>query len=97
MNLVEQRRAIRHLLDEHNPADAMAGYFAFYHADNRTQLRPYPLDSPRVQGYVCLSQTGMDLFRPLATMRLPLVSLSCARAGLPSTRTVPVVVRSHDE
>jgi RimJ/RimL family protein N-acetyltransferase len=80
MNLIEQRRAIRHLLDEHNPADAMASYFAFYHADNRTQLRPYLPDSPRAQGYICLSQTGMDLFRPLVTMRLPLADLFASAA-----------------
>ncbi|HRQ38400.1 MAG TPA: GNAT family N-acetyltransferase [Chloroflexota bacterium] len=80
MNLVEQRRAIRHLLDEHNPADAMAGYFAFYHGDNKTTLRPYPLDAPRAQGYVCLSQTGMDLFRPLLTMWLPLADLTTSAA-----------------
>lgn len=80
MNLIEQRRAIRHLLDEHNPADAMAAYFAFYHGDNRTTLRPYPPNTTRAQGYVCLSQTGMDLFRPLATMRLPLADLTSSAA-----------------
>jgi len=80
MNLVEQRRAIRHLLDEHNPADAMAGYFAFYHGDNKTVLRPYPPNTTRAEGYLCLSQTGMDLFRPLVTMRLPLADLTTSAA-----------------
>lgn len=80
MNLIEQRRAIQLLLDEHDPADAMATYFAFYHAENRTQLRPYPPDSRHALGYICLSQTGMDLFRPLITMRLPLQDLSASAA-----------------
>lgn len=71
MTLAEQRRAIRHLLDEHDPADGMASYFAFYHAERSTTLRPFPSEAARATGYVCLSRTGMDLFRPLVTMRLP--------------------------
>ncbi len=72
MALTQQRRAIRHLLDETNPADAMAAYFAFYHANNRTILRPYPYTAPQAKGYVALSRTGMDLFRPFVTLRLPI-------------------------
>lgn len=70
--LAEQRRSIRHLLDDHNPADGMTTYFAYYHRDQNTTLRPYPADAARAEGYVCLSRTGMDLFRPLVTMRLPI-------------------------
>lgn len=72
MALTQQRRAIYHLLDESNPADGMAAYFAFYHADNRTILRPYPYTAVRAEGYVALSRTGMDLFRPFVTLRLPI-------------------------
>jgi RimJ/RimL family protein N-acetyltransferase len=72
MALTQQRRAIFHLLDEANPGDAMAAYFAFYHPDDRTVLRPYPYTAPRAQGYVALSRTGMDLFRPFVTLRLPI-------------------------
>ncbi len=75
MSLTQQRRAIYHLLDETNPADGMAAYFAFYHSDNRTILRPYPYTAIRAEGYVALSRTGMDLFRPLATLRLPIHNL----------------------
>lgn len=72
MALTQQRRAIYHLLDEANPADGMAAYFAFYHPDNRTILRPYPYAAIRADGYVALSRTGMDLFRPFVTLRLPI-------------------------
>ncbi|WP_420627445.1 GNAT family N-acetyltransferase [Candidatus Leptofilum sp.] len=72
MALTQQRRAIFHLLDEKNPADGMASYFAFHHPDNRTILRPYPYAAIRAQGYVALSRTGMDLFRPFVTLRLPI-------------------------
>lgn len=72
MALTQQRRAIYHLLDETNPADGMAAYFVFHHPDNRTILRPYPYAAIRAQGYVALSRTGMDLFRPFVTLRLPI-------------------------
>jgi hypothetical protein len=73
MTLAEQRRAIRLLLNEHDPADAMAAYYAFYHSDERTQLVTTPEDAGPGQatGFVTLSRTGIDLFRPLLTMRLP--------------------------
>jgi len=70
-NLAESRRAIRHLLDERSPADAIASYYAFHHADAKTQLAIAPANAARANGYVALSRTGMDLFRPLVTLRLP--------------------------
>ncbi len=72
MSLADRRRAIRHLLDERNPADGLESYLAFYHDDRRAILRPYPLDAARPVGYVCLSRTGADLFRPFVTLRLPI-------------------------
>jgi GNAT superfamily N-acetyltransferase len=73
MTLAEQRRAIRLLLNERDPADAMAAYYAFHHAEERTQLVITPEDAGPGQatGFVTLSRTGIDLFRPLVTMRLP--------------------------
>ncbi len=71
MTLIDQRKAIRHLLDDTSPADAAAAYYAFHLADSKTQLVTYPAESIRARGYICLSRTGMDLFRPLATMRFP--------------------------
>ncbi len=68
----DKRRAIRHLLREREPADAMAAYYALYHPDERTTLVTPPLPAEqRAGGYVALSRTGIDLFRPLVTMRLP--------------------------
>jgi RimJ/RimL family protein N-acetyltransferase len=67
---------MHHLLDEARPADAMAAYYAFYHPDEKTQLVTYPAGAPRATGYVALSRTGMDLFRPLVTLRLPITDLT---------------------
>ena len=75
MSLSDRRRAIRHLLDEQNPADALATYLAFYHADDRTILRPFPFESARADGFVTLSRTGVDLFRPFVSLRLPIHDL----------------------
>jgi len=69
--LPEKRQAIRRLLNDYNPADAMAAYYAFHHPDHKTQLVTYPAGTDRAIGYVALSRTGIDLFRPLVTLRLP--------------------------
>lgn len=71
MSLQDRRRAIYHLLNEDSPADAMAAYYAFYHDDRRTQLIPWSPDDTRKTGYMALSRTGIDLFRPFVTLRLP--------------------------
>lgn len=71
MSLVKKRQAIKHLLDDTSPADAAAVYYAFHLPDEKTQLFTFPPDLTRASGYVCLARTGLDLFRPLATMRLP--------------------------
>lgn len=70
-SLATPRRRIRPLLDERDAADGMAVYYAFYHADERTSLFTYPRDAQRARGYVAVSRTGIDLFRPLLTQRLP--------------------------
>ncbi|HUS93877.1 MAG TPA: GNAT family N-acetyltransferase [Patescibacteria group bacterium] len=74
MTLARERRAIRQLLNEYSPADAQAVYYAFHHPDEKTTLVPIQDDEKIVSGYVCLSRTGIDLFRPLITLRLPLRS-----------------------
>jgi len=71
MSLSDARRAIRPLLNERQPADAMAAYYAFYHPAGKTQLHLYPPQAQRAQGYLALARTGIDLFRPLLTLRLP--------------------------
>jgi hypothetical protein len=75
-DLKAARRAIRHLLRERHPADAMSAYYALHHPDDKTTLILSPEDAAqaagRADGYVALSRTGIDLFRPLVTMRLPI-------------------------
>jgi ribosomal protein S18 acetylase RimI-like enzyme len=71
MTLAEKRRAIRPLLHEHDPVDAINAYYAYYHDDNKTNLALYPPEAKPARGYLCFSRTGIDLFRPLVTMRLP--------------------------
>ena len=50
----------------------MAAYYALHHPDDKTTLVvPPTAEGQRANGYVALSRTGIDLFRPLVTMRLP--------------------------
>lgn len=70
MNELEtQRKAMTHLLYERNPDDAISAYFAFYH--KRTQLVLHPNRAEQATGYMALARTGVDLFRPFVTLRLP--------------------------
>jgi RimJ/RimL family protein N-acetyltransferase len=71
MSIAGARRAIRPLLDQTAAADATAVYYAFHHPDSRVQITTYPAGVERAQGYVALARTGIDLFRPLMTLRLP--------------------------
>lgn len=97
MSLSDRRSAIRHLVDDQNSADARATYYAFNHPENRTTLMTYLPDTARARGYVCLSRTGLDLFRPLVTMRLPLADMtataellySALPVGAPILMSVP--------
>jgi RimJ/RimL family protein N-acetyltransferase len=66
-----RRRAIRPLLSPTDPADALTGYYALWHDPRRTQLTLHYDAQKRVDGFVTLSQTGADLFRPLITLRAP--------------------------
>lgn len=71
MSVDAARQAIRPLLNPNQPRDAMEDYFAFHHPAGRTRLVPWPEGAPVAAGYVAVSRTGMDLFRPLVTLRLP--------------------------
>jgi GNAT superfamily N-acetyltransferase len=79
MSLEEKRRQVRLLLQERSPADATSAYYALHHANDKTQLTLQLDDTGELQGYTCLSQTGIDLFRPLLTLRLP---MSAAAGGI---------------
>jgi RimJ/RimL family protein N-acetyltransferase len=74
MDLIQRRRAIQHLLSD-EPADAAASYYAFHHPEGKSSVLPYPAETERAEGFVTFSRTGLDLFRPLVTMRLPIADL----------------------
>ncbi len=68
--LHQERRLIGRLLDQRDPLDAMAVYYAFHHPDERTQLFVRQNRAGLAEAYVAVCRTGIDLFRPLLTMRL---------------------------
>lgn len=71
MKQAEKRLAIRSILDPRSPVDATAVYYASYHPEDKVQITIIPETSQQAVGYLCSAMTGMDLFRPLVTMRLP--------------------------
>lgn len=71
MEQFDKRRAVQHLLDEKKIADGISSYFVFDYPENKTHLVTIPENSLRADGYMAISRTGMDLFRPFVTMRLP--------------------------
>ena len=97
MSLEQTRRAIQYLLDPHNPGDGLAAYYAYHHDRSRTHIITTPeLSGNRtVQGYIAVSRTGIDLFRPLLTMRLPMHDLTMSadllRLALPTEHEAFVV------
>ncbi len=98
--LNEKRRAIRPLLSPIDPVDALASYYALWHDPRRTQLTLHHDSQGRVAGFVVVSQTGANLFRPLVTLRAPDESsagdlLAAALApGRPYQVIVPVTLAS---
>jgi RimJ/RimL family protein N-acetyltransferase len=81
MDLNQRRRAIQHLLTD-TPADATAVYYAFHHPDGKSSVLPYPAEAERAAGFVTFSRTGLDLFRPLVTMRLPIADLETSAEAI---------------
>ena len=69
--LSENRRALRPLLAPHDPADALASYYALWHDPQRTQLTLSRDRQGRADGFIVACRTGADLFRPLVTLRAP--------------------------
>jgi len=68
-DLEAQRTAIRPLLDENSPTDAMASYYALHHAPARTRLFIHYDENRKAAGMLVRAQTGLDLFRPLVIVR----------------------------
>jgi GNAT superfamily N-acetyltransferase len=67
--LNQKRRTIRHLLSTGDPADALASYYALWHDPRRTRLTLHQSAPGKVDGFCAVCQTGVDLFRPLVTLR----------------------------
>jgi ribosomal protein S18 acetylase RimI-like enzyme len=95
------RPRVRPLLDTRSPADALASYYALYHAPDRSDLFVYPEtaaggDRPEpAQGFLVRARTGLDLFRPLVTYRALTEAAAQAlferslQPGRPAYLTVP--------
>lgn len=69
LSIHESRRLARQLLDDTSPADAPTAYYALFHPPQRSSLFVQFADSGRVVGFAGRFQTGIDLFRPLVTLR----------------------------
>ncbi len=63
------RGLARQLLDTSSPADAPTAYYALFHDAARSALYTAEDARGRVTGFLCVCQTGLDLFRPLVTLR----------------------------
>jgi GNAT superfamily N-acetyltransferase len=70
-DLNEKRRAVRPLLSPTDAGDGMASYYALWHDPRRTQLTVHTAPEHHVDGFCVVAQTGVDLFRPLVTLRAP--------------------------
>jgi hypothetical protein len=63
------RKEARALLNEFDVADALASYYALHHEPKRTTLVISRREG-EVNGMVARCMTGIDLFRPVITLRL---------------------------
>ncbi|MBN1317489.1 MAG: GNAT family N-acetyltransferase [Anaerolineales bacterium] len=68
-NLIQKRQSIQHLLNTHSPGDALANYYALNHPDDRTILNVHRNKDGRADGFLSICRTGIDLFRPLLTLK----------------------------
>ncbi len=99
--LDDRRREVQRLLSASDPGDALASYYALWHDPRRTKLVVhYDVDGTAL-GFLTASQTGVDLFRPLITLRAPdadvvgaLVESSLARLR-PYSIIVPMRLASY--
>lgn len=67
--IFEQRKHIRRLLDPHRAADAPTAYYALFHNPDKSTLTLQTDAHDRAIGFVAECRTGIDLFRPLITLR----------------------------
>lgn len=90
----EVRASLWALLDPHSPADALAVYYALHHPPERTTLVTASETGGRVTGFLVRARTGLDLFRPLVTLRAQDETTATAllREGLPVGQPVYLTV-----
>lgn len=69
MTLEDARESLQKILDVNNPADAPTAYYALYHDPKRSSVYVRRDEHGEVVGFVGRFQTGIDLFRPVVTMR----------------------------
>ncbi len=66
-----ERTRVGRLLDEREPRDALAGYYALNHPSSRTRIWAALSPQGALVAFLVRAQTGHDLFRPLITGRAP--------------------------
>jgi hypothetical protein len=71
MSINESRKQIRPLVDDSNPADSPSAYYALFHPAEKSALATYQTPSGKTTAFAGRFQTGVDLFRPLVTLRAP--------------------------
>jgi GNAT superfamily N-acetyltransferase len=64
------RSNVRDLLNEFDAADGLASYYTLHHDPKRTTLFMHRNSKGEVDGFLAQCQTGIDLFRPLVTLRV---------------------------
>ncbi|GAB4480398.1 MAG: hypothetical protein Kow00124_27060 [Anaerolineae bacterium] len=64
------RDVARDLLNEFDAADGLASYYTLHHDPKRTTLTVHRSGDGVLDGFLACCQTGIDLFRPLVTLRL---------------------------
>jgi RimJ/RimL family protein N-acetyltransferase len=69
MSVFENRKLVRQILDDRSPADAPTAYYALHYPPAKTVLTVGEDERTQRMGFVAACQTGLDLFRPLVTMR----------------------------
>ena len=65
----DQRQLVQRLLDDGSIVDAPTAYYTLYHPPERSTLAVRTNRAGRPQGFAGRFMTGLDLFRPLVTMR----------------------------
>ena len=92
--LDERRREVRALLSASDPGDALTSYYALWHDPRRTKLAVHYGTEGTARGFLTVSQTGADLFRPLVTLRAPDASTvgELVRSSLVKQRVYNIIV-----